>query len=669
MERGGKINVISSPRLVKDDADALADGYEARDDEVKALQLAKEFESMLHKPYLEKPSLLLAYLVANGVVEFKTADPHTSSLGSVTKRIFHDKLGIFTDAEGESVVFKGSMNETYYGLSDDGNIESVDVFCSFRPSSEGERVRESINHFALLWENQYPGVQVHPFPESALSIIRRNAPETYSEFTDILDELKKECDRIKPMVTPGKTPRPHQQAVIDNWYAKGRRGVIKHATGSGKTFTALCCIRDALEHREIPIILVPSNALLSQWEHEIKKEIQNTNILQCGDSNNAWRTQNLLVDFSSTYSKADNRLILSTIQTARSDDFLQRLRHGPHLFLVADEVHRMGSTEHRKIMEKLDCGARLGLSATPERFGDKEGTEAIFDFFGECLSPEFSLREAIEEGVLTPYYYYPSHVRLTEEEQEVWNDYTEKLSRLAAQIRQESNPERLARLRYRFKRSSIDRARVAKKAVSKVKAAVDIVSRKFVDQHVWLIYCEDTQQMDEVYHGLQFLDMLPNGVAISRYFSDMDGDRRRETLEYFKRHSGIIVSIRCLDEGVDIPSATHALFLASSKNPREHVQRRGRILRKAPRKTYSVIFDVLALPNEINDKNSNTNEEDIVDSLVAGEIARGISFAEWAKNRADAEGRLKDMAISIGLDPESIVKFSEGEEGDNDDGI
>src|SRR6202022_1336785 len=122
---------------------------------------------------------------------------------------------------------------------------------------------------------------------------------------------------------------------------------------------------------------------------------------------------------------------LATMQTAASDDFREILRQGQHLFIVADEVHRLGSIEHLKILS-FDTGPRMGLSATPLRAGDPTGTNAILEYFDGIIPPPFTLRDAIESNALTPYLYYVHQVELLPGEQDAWHDLTRRIKQYAA---------------------------------------------------------------------------------------------------------------------------------------------------------------------------------------------------------------------------------------------
>lgn len=127
------------------------------------------------------------------------------------------------------------------------------------------------------------------------------------------------------------------------WEKHGRRGIFEHATGSGKTYTAICAIRDSLEKGETVLILVPSIALLEQWKNEIEANMHEVQaeFLLCGDIYTEWKQPGVLAAW--TASSNQHRVILASMDTASNPQFIKRISQGSHLFIVADEMHRLGS--------------------------------------------------------------------------------------------------------------------------------------------------------------------------------------------------------------------------------------------------------------------------------------------------------------------------------------
>lgn len=640
---GGKIRIICSPVLASEDSAAIKKGYLARSDANVNEHLESEIHDMLNDSILSKPTRVLASLVAIGVIEFKIAFAGDES-DPLLKRLFHDKVGIFRDSfklqESNSVVFKGSMNETWSGLSADGNLESVDVFLSWGGERDVERVNSHISYFEDLWDNVYPDAKVIDFPDVAEKALISIAD--VDKWPELIDEINDDSERARS-ISPDRGPNPripfpHQQNAIDFWEERGRQGIFKHATGSGKTFTALCLIRKSLQNKEIPIIFVPGKELLAQW----KKEIRSTNqdiepkLLVCGGGNSEWRKEGLLRSW--TRPEGDARIVLTTVQTATTSDFKKLLQEGEHLFFIGDEVHRIGSEKNREILS-FESGPRLGLSATPQRFNDPEGTDALFNYFGSIVEPEYTLSDAIEDGRLTPYFYYVHTVKLKSHEQDQWEEETRRISQLYAQAHSTDNPSES--LLDRIKRYQIERARIIKNAHNKTDRAVEIISQNYKFGQRWLVYCEGKTQLKKVLQGLSDLEI----IALE-YHSKMAGDRE-QTLKYFENNGGVVVSIKCLDEGVDIPNATHALILASSKNPREFIQRRGRVLRRSENKHIAKVHDMVVLPNQME-------TESPVTTIIESELGRAIKFGEDAQN-PKAIADLKSIALEANIDYKMVA--------------
>ena len=281
-------------------------------------------------------------------------------------------------------------------------------------------------------------------------------------------------------------------------------------------------------------------------------------------------------------------------------------------------------------------------------FRSPEGTAAIMDYFGGVVPPPFTLKDAIAAGALTPYAYNVQTICLEAGEQDSWDALTKRLRQLAARAQ---NSDDATSVKAQIKLLLIQRARIVKSARNKVSAATEIVKSSFSRGQRWIVYCDDQTQLREVRESLR-----SHGVPdVFEYHTAMSGDAST-TLKLFEAHGGIVVSIRCLDEGVDIPSVSHALILASSKNPREFIQRRGRVLRRSPGKRMSQIFDVLVAP-------ASGGSEPPETGILEGEIARALEFGRNAVNPGCITD-LERLAISYGIDQAAV--FGAGIEEDED---
>lgn len=643
VSNGGKMRIICSPCVSDTDKAAMSEGYSAKNDEIIRKSLMKELDDLFNQEELEKPARVLACLIALGIIDVKIAVPLSGSEPDL-QRLFHDKVGIFSDSDGNAVGFRGSMNETFKGLAEDGNSESIDVFPSWTDERDVVRVQNAIRYFNKLWDRKMENTVVYDFPEAVRnSLVEKSNGYDWRQLTKEIEVSISRSKRWRAdKKNVSKSPRKHQLIALENWEKNGRRGIFEHATGSGKTFTAICAIRDALDRHKTVLVLVPSKELLRQWRKEIGENIQDIEIqyLLCGDGNNAWKKDNLLRLWTSP-SDSMNKITIAIMDTACSGQFMNSVLPGEHLLIVADEVHRIGSSARRNILN-IDAHERLGLSATPIRYGDVEGTNAIFDYFGGIVEPVFSLEDAIQTNVLTKYYYHPMQISLTEQEQDEWNELTKIINKIiASNGGSNRNISAVIEENSRLQMKMIERSRIIKQASGKAPLALSVIRDNYKYGEHWIVYCDNQAQLREVLNLL-----LDNDYDAYEYHSDMSGDRE-QTLKYFDRNGGMLVSIRCLDEGVDIPATTHALILASSKNPREFIQRRGRILRKYEGKYFAHLYDAIVVPPKSYDDNDKSAY------IIETELMRAIQFGSWAENPSCVSD-LKIIAMRYGIDCESV---------------
>ncbi len=536
--------------------------------------------------------------------------------------LYHEKIGIFADSLGNSISFSGSINETWSGWI--SNSEEFKVFNNWDVSKRYFS-KDEIN-FELLWRNQKSDIKVIPLPEAINDKLLKIVPTpTPTDFERKIEELNNivNTDISKYYISKStqetsninkKELMSHQIHVLDSWKQNDYFGLIKHATGSGKTITGIYAIEEWFKQSNLCLVVVPSILLQDQWNNEINQQLPKSTVFLTGGDvpKSIWKKQ---LKYLSNPNNSEKVVIISTIGTASLDDFIDTFRWGEHLLLIVDEVHRAGSIKSSKLLDQKTGGA-LGLSATPERYGDEIGTNKIFTFFKKILQPEFTLDDAIECGRLVPYDYFPLEVMLTKSEQESYDLITEKIITLYFMI--EKNPSD-KRLKEQYSNLLINRARILKKAENKIDLALEIVKNNFNENEHWLIYCDDNYQLEEISKILE-----SNNIKTLKYTSSMDSDRN-QTLEYFKTKGGILIAIKCLDEGVDLPYLSNAVVLASSKNPREHIQRRGRVLRKSENKYYATIYDAIVVPNKSVEKIES-------DSIMSGEITRAYNFAKSARN-------------------------------------
>ena len=434
----GHMQILCSPYLTEEDADAIRDGKAALTDEVLAQSFRNELAELIERENISSAAKLFACLIASNIVEIKFVIARDGKQEDPNiERLYHDKAGIFIDQDGDAVSFRGSINETFKGLSDNGNIESVDVFQSWDGGKDAQRSREILAGFDRVWIGAYDMLEIYDLPETAAKYVRDKAADYHWE--QLLDEVKVIVDKAEKW-RPNKSSdiiklKDHQVDALEGWERANYRAIYQGCTGCGKTVIAISAIRHEIERGKNVLVLVPSKELLANWDKEIRRIITDIdiNVFLCRDGNNAWKSNGNLSLWTSR-SETVNNVVIAIMDTAAKPEFINAVNDGDHLFIVADEVHNMGSPTHRRIFALNSCST-LGLSATPERFGDAEGTQSIIDYFGAVLQPPYTLQTALHDKILTPYFYYPKRVVLTPDEQADWDELTKKISKRIAMSR------------------------------------------------------------------------------------------------------------------------------------------------------------------------------------------------------------------------------------------
>ena len=608
--RGGRLRLVCSPRLSAEDIEAIEAGYRQRGAGDAVL---REMEELLEDSAGAAAVKLLATLVAFDAVDIRIAF-RTDGSG-----IFHDKVGVFVDGEGNRVSFAGSANETWSAWSGRANHESFHAFASWR-EHDAERAGIVSEYFEALWQGNEPDLDVLDFPQVAR--------ERMEEIADPDGPLA--AERAMRSGSEGRPPRPtlrpHQRAAVADWRRSGHRGILEHATGSGKTVTAMTCIERAFLDGKSALVLVPGLALLRQWDAELRAYFgSEVEMLRVSGEDAQWRRGSVLRDFLRP-GGGRRALVLATMDSAASADFVGRIEDLRDLFVVVDEVHRIGSPGRQRILA-IEADWRLGLSATWRRERDAGGSEAILDFFQQVLEPPYAIADAIADGYLCEYRYVLHRVPLSDAERQDWEDLSARISRAIAAADGEVT-EAVEQL-------LIARGRIVKGAEAKVAMAADLLAAEFSPGQAWLVYCDTANQLNEL-RG----ECDARGLRCFEYHTAMSGDRDA-ALSEFERNGGIMLSINCLDEGVDIPRISHALILASSTSRREFIQRRGRVLRRHETKHLALIHDAFVDTTGFEDPEAAR--------FVAGEIRRAWEFARSAAESETAKAMLAQVAAEVGV--------------------
>lgn len=646
--RNGTIRIIASPHLELDDIADIERGYELRDVLTR---------SVLRTLDEQDPSLLdglgtIGRLIASGHLDIRLA--FFERKGQVG--LYHEKLGVFRDAEGDTIAFTGSGNETYGGLV--ANFESAEVFRSW-DAGDAARVARITSDFERLWANTTPKLSVLPFPDIArdrlIAISRERPPHPLPVSDEIEQATEHERSNRQTLTRPlNLEPRDYQKEAIRNWLANGGRGVFKLATGTGKTKTALMAASLVLKaemDKERPLAVVvsaPYQHLVDQWVDEIRSF--GVDPIAVYESSARWapRVEDALAALRLgqlpvvVFVTTNASLVLPAFQSA-----LERISC-PLLF-IGDEVHNLGSPQLLKALPPTAL-YRLGLSATPERFMDPDGTAAIFDYFGPIVC-EVDLGEAIRLGALCRYEYFPRIVELDSEEVSLYADLSAQIAaRLAAgDSLEDASADSALGLLLR-KRSG-----VLGHAAGKLPTLQRDLMTHASDWYQ-LVYCAEGRRPGADNYGqpgdrqIEDVTMLIGeemGLAAHRYVAETPRQDRRALLRRFQTGNDLrfLIAMKCLDEGVDIPDARVAYILASSSNPRQFIQRRGRLLRISsdPHKR-AIIYDYLAVPPD-----GSEPPADFERKLVKRELERADEFGRLSDNYAETLNALRPLRQRYGL--------------------
>lgn len=607
IQNGGEMEMVVGAKLSVEDVEAIRRGS-MDPTKAAAASLIKELDS-IEQEFVRDHVKALAWMVARGKLAIKVAIPLDSdgspmdySTGE-NRGIFHQKVGILVDDMKDVVSFSGSINETASGW-----LHNVEEFKVFRSWVDGERqhLESDVERVHRFWDGLSKNTLVTDVPRAVQDKLLELAP---AKFEDL--QLAKYQRRSIKL-------RDYQDKATDAWFVKGR-GFLEMATGTGKTFAALACLEKVRqkEKRLTVVVTVPFIHLVTQWVKALSE--WGLRGLPAHGSSEVWRTKvmNEILDVNNGYT---NLLILVTTHDTFSNPKFNEIisKANSKKMLIADEVHGLGS-EQRKEMLAEDYEYRLGLSATPARWLDDPGTESLEKYFGNTVF-EFSLKDAIRAGFLVPYEYYPHFVEMTPEELEEYRDYSKKLVRQFYAAKEDSAKSEV------FELLAILRQRIvvnAKNKLTEFRRLLDMIS----PIAYCLVYCSP-EQIKEVQ------SILNDRGIIQHKFTAVENREERDLL--LKRFADgtyeALVAMRCLDEGVDVPPTRMGIFLASSGNPKQFIQRRGRILRKFEGKRVATIHDVVVVPTI--ERQIDPEFFKMEQRILRRELNRLREFADASKNPA-----------------------------------
>jgi superfamily II DNA or RNA helicase len=621
--RNGRMKLVASPWFTAEDIAKINEGYRLR--EIIERSTIRELEN-LEKEQIRIRVRNLAWLISQDLLEIKVAvvdDPNQ-------KGIYHEKVGIFQSGD-DIIAFTGSPNETEGGLI--SNFECIDVYTSW---NDPERVRLKVQAFQELWSDRTHNLKVYDFPEAAKGVLVSYSPREKPRTELGMEELSSTW--FSPA---GMQPYEFQEKAIKKWENANYQGILEMATGTGKTFTALTGISPLVDKGHSFLIVVPRRLLARQWDQQIKKHYPRALTLVC-TSLHDWRKEiehylDISLERINNPDLHQPVFFIVTFQTAHTRGFRNKIlptMRESKFGIIIDEVHWAGADTFSKVFE-FEVPVRLGLSATPERYFDPEGTDLIFQYFGGKPIYKYGIKKAIKSGFLTEYEY---HVRLVELEVGEYLRYQELSKQIAQAIArtgfEEDENQHLTALLAK-------RANIIKSAISKM-GFLEWVHSEHQPQRC-LVYCTN---LDHLRSTASLLTEL--GSLVGQYHSEMNDESRNHVLSVFEAgHLDYLVSIKCLDEGVDIPECNSAIILSSSTNSREFIQRRGRVLRRSEGKTRAFIFDPFVVPSR--EVSFSLLTDRAAKKILGSELKRVEEFGENAENSEQILRFVKLVRARYGL--------------------
>lgn len=627
---GGRLRLIANDIISKSDKELFVKNNDDFHFDLESVEQLVAYLSKHDKLFLK----CLAFLIQENRLEIKFIRPKTG------KGIAHFKSALFVDDNENQALIKGSCNFSAYGFEE--NLEEAEVTLNWHGQQQQLKVEEFQKYFNEVWDDLNPNV-IHVLPHKIVTEIKRYAGDV-READLVRDiELKYNSGVIEGPCFPFESgPRSYQVEAYENWKENAYRGLFAMATGTGKTLTALNCILEEYKKTNIyrAFIFVPTNTLVDQWVEEANK-FGFENVFSHSNkraTNKKLLSSIITLDLFSTQSFIYVMTYDSMVNTDFSNFFKTLIKKST---LIADEAHNVGAAKAKKKWMKLlrdDETKVIALSATPERqFEDN----MAFTF--ECFNDkrpytfEYSMAKAIANGILSNYEYFPQTVHLTIEEYKEFEDLTVKISSLMNLIDQKEDNEQLEML-------LLQRRRIVNNATNKLAVFHDVVEKNLKtigNLKYSLVYSPEGVDIDNndrrLYNYSRVIRDINESITIRQFTGDSGSDRDMILESFENGNIDILISMKCLDEGVDIPRAEYGYFLSSTGNPRQFIQRRGRLLRKHRDKQLAKIFDFVVVPPD------NVFVSASVRKIVSDELKRVKEFGLLAINSAEIIDYIEDL--------------------------
>ena len=631
VKNGGVIRLITSVELSESSVSIIQKGESLKDSDV-IVELERQLsEATVSDDDVYKLNLIVNLIACNRL-QIKVA--------YLSNGIYHEKFGIFQDEDEDRVYFSGSANATRNGMAK--NRESITVLTSWSDGGD-DAIRDEIEYFSIIWNDNDSDLRVMPLPqackEKLIKTYRRS--ESIDEAIDLIERGNSGSSASEN--TPAvKCLYPYQEEAISEFIANGGIHFLQMATGTGKTFTSVRAIKRLKEEKGalLVFVVVPQIDLQDQWARALKEEDISCRLCGGYASSDAIDVLNdAIIDY---YSGEELVVCVAVYRTffEKMASTIACLEEAARLIIV-DEAHSLSTrqTGQLPIVEH-----RLGLSATPERFTEYE-TQKIIGYFTENrISPfEFGIEDAIREGFLSRYYYFPISVALDE-------DAFRKFAALTKTIAQLMNQEPVDE--EKLNKARMNRSLLLKKAAGKLSLLERMVESKSHDFRNSVVYCgggKDPDTEEPIINEAVRILATQGNYKVSMFTSQSE-DRVQTIREFENGFFDTLVAIKCFDQGIDVPKLDKIYILASDSSKRQTIQRRGRVLRKCAetQKEYAQIFDMVVVPPD------SVEETWAAQALVRIELARVLEYGRIAENNDDVQRFISDVCAEYGVEEDTF---------------
>lgn len=560
--RGGKIRLITSPILSNADLDAIILANKGDGQAFQKLEdaLARNIDAL--QAEMGKDILnTFSWLIYDGFIDLKFAVP----CKALSDGNFHDKFGIFYRDE-DALSFSGSINDSIHGFQ---NYESIKVFSTWCGTKE--YVQADIDRFNKLWDSKDKNLKIYSIPLAIKNKIFK----------------LRTADRPYSLPHKAKNKWEHQDIAVSRFMEK-EHGILAMATGTGKTVTAMKIIDKLFEERKIKRVVITmfGTDLLDQWAKQLRDHYPDKQIYYHYESKKMTTTFIM---------HPDNALLLISREADNLTKLLNLLDKAPGNYkedtlFIFDEVHGTGSNSFVKALSgRLSpYRYRLGLSATPEREYDETGNDFIKDEIGDIIF-EFSLKDAIQKGILCEFNYIPIPYILSEEERA-------KKRRIIAAFSARKKDGEIVDDTDMY----TELARVNKTALNKIDGFEALVSKRceLLNKCIIFVY--------EKAYGEILQEVLMKYT--DRYHTYYADDEKINLEKFANGEISCLVTCKKVSEGIDISCVSNIFLFSSDRSRLVTTQRIGRALRldkNNPDKVANVIDFILNDNDKENDSDAD----------------------------------------------------------------